>query len=213
MSDTGAKNNHKNYKTEKRNVVALFDFDHTLTTSDTFIGFTIFCFGRTRIYLWFLLHLPMLILMAIGIVSITTIKELFFGKFFSGMDYEKYLERSREYAKKIEMLIRPEALTRMQWHIASNHLVIIISASFEDWIRPWANIFLIKDIIASQPEVIGNKLTGKLKRKNCSGKEKVVRLFDKYPNITKNIIYAYGDSAGDSRMLELADYAFFRKFN
>jgi phosphatidylglycerophosphatase C len=213
MSDIGVKNNLKNKKDDKRNVVALFDFDHTLTTADTFIGFTIFCFGRLRVYLWFLLHLPILILMGMGIVSINKVKSRFCEKFFSGMEYGKYMERSREYAKMVETLIRPEALTRVRWHIKSKHLVIIISASFEDWIRPWANIIPIKDIIASRPEVIGNKLTGKLNGKNCSGNEKVVRLFDKYPNIKKNIIYAYGDSAGDFRMLELADYAFFRKFN
>ena len=60
--------------------------------------------------------------------------------------------------------------------------------------------------------MIDNFLTGKFQGKNCFGPEKVSRIKNKFDLKKVKKIYAYGDSTGDSEMLELADYKYLKYF-
>ena len=63
----------------------------------------------------------------------------------------------------------------------------------------------MKDIIATKV----NKKTGKFESENCYGKEKVNRLYKKYPNVKVN--KSYSDSLSDIFILKLAEEAFIVK--
>ncbi|AGY92580.1 hypothetical protein SPICUR_08125 [Spiribacter curvatus] len=54
------------------------------------------------------------------------------------------------------------------------------------------------------------RLTGELAGPNCRGAEKVVRLRALLDPAAYHPIYAYGDTAGDTEMLALADHATYR---
>ena len=62
-----------------------FDFDGTITKSDTLLGFIGFVFGKPRMTLGFLLNLPWLVLMKLGLYDNGKTKQRVFYHFFKGM--------------------------------------------------------------------------------------------------------------------------------
>lgn len=192
--------------------LALFDFDGTITNKDTLFEFIKFAKGKLTFYAGFIVLLPVLILFKAGLISNQKAKEIVLSFFFKGMDAKAFKEITREFSITIvPHLIRPLALEKIKWHIAESHKVIIVSASVEDWIKPWANTFNI-DVISSKLEVINNKVTGKLSGKNCNAEEKVELIKCSLCLSDFNYIYAYGDSKGDLAMLELANEKNYKPF-
>ena len=67
-------------------------------------------------------------------------------------------------------------------------------------------------LIATELEIINNKITGNLISTNCFGPEKVKRILKSYDLLNYDCIYAYGNSRGDHEMLELATEKFYKPF-
>jgi HAD superfamily hydrolase (TIGR01490 family) len=198
---------------DERITIALFDFDHTITVKDTFIDFTVSAFGMRRVLLWMIFHLPSVAAAMSGLAGINNIKNAFFRHFFSGMTEASYHEMCLRYANEcVPHCLNPVACARLEWHRKRGDMVIVISASLEGWIAPWAAASGVADVIATQPEIVDGILTGKFATRNCNGKEKVRRFRERYPDREKYIIHAYGDSAGDREMLAYSDYAYYRRF-
>lgn len=192
--------------------IAAFDFDGTITIKDTYPAFLKHCFGTIKTYLGFLLLSPVLVLYKMKIIPNDVAKQLTFIYFFKGMDKEKYLDQCESFKKRITEIVRPEALDKIMYHRAKRHYLVIVSASIEDWIRPWANENHFDYVIGTQPEIAKNKLTGKFASENCYGYQKVTRLTQHIPDIAQRYVYAYGDSQGDKQLLAMANMAFFRSF-
>jgi len=93
------------------------------------------------------------------------------------------------------------------------HDMLILSASMENWLMPFARYLEIDRVEGTQLEVSPDgRLTGKFLSKNCYGEEKVIRLRSRLPNREEFHLIAYGDSRGDKELLNYADEAFYRRF-
>jgi len=192
--------------------LALFDFDGTLTRKDTLFDFARFAVGEMAFVGRLLRAAPVLILHKAGMVGATAAKESFLTTFFGGWAEARFEAAAVAYCTdRLPALLQPEAMHRLAWHLAQGHEVVIVSASAEDWIRPWASAMGL-EVLATQLERHQGKITGKLASPNCNGPEKVARIQARFPMVADAITYAYGDSAGDQPMLGLANHAFFRKF-
>ena len=215
MWDTVARNDPAGMSIHitKCKTYALFDFDHTVTDTDTFIDFTVFAFGRARVVLWMLAHLPSVAAAMIGLTGINRIKSIFFSHFFRGYPETEYRAMCERYAnERLPRFLRPPALDRIAWHARRGDTIVVVSASLDGWIAPWARSAGVSDVIATIPEIRDGALTGIFATPNCNGKEKVRRFSEKYPDREKYVIYAYGDSAGDRAMLSFADHGYYRTF-
>src|SRR5690606_1298588 len=134
-------------------------------------------------------------------ISNNVAKEKLFKIFFSGMPVNQFNEFSESFISSIEKVINPDALERIKWHQDRQHQVVIVSASAENWIQPWASKYGIDIVLATQLQVTDQVITGKFLTQNCYGTEKVDRLLKQYPNKEDYILYAYGDSKGDKELL------------
>ncbi|MGZ3940205.1 MAG: HAD-IB family phosphatase, partial [Flavisolibacter sp.] len=112
----------------------------------------------------------------------------------------------------VPKLVRTKALDEIARLKAQEIMVVIVSASPENWIEKWTNQLGL-ELIASRLEIRDGKVTGKLLGKNCHGYEKVVRIKQLYDLSNYNIVAAYGDSQGDKAMLALAEHAYYKPFN
>ncbi|MEM7109259.1 MAG: HAD family hydrolase [Bacteroidota bacterium] len=186
--------------------LALFDFDGTLTTRDSFIEFVKYYHGSAKLILAIVLHLPILVLFKLGIIPNWKAKETLLSYLFGGHDERKFNEKASEFAtRKIPGMLNSETVELMSNHLSQNDDVYIVSASFENWLRPWAAKHGA-EVIASRLEKKDNILTGKILGANCYGPEKVSRIKEKIDLTIYSKIYAYGDSRGDKEMLEMADH-------
>jgi HAD superfamily hydrolase (TIGR01490 family) len=193
----------------KKRKIAVFDFDGTLTTKDTLFEFIKFTCGCRRFCLGFVLFLPLMVLMKLGVYPNWKCKQQFFSWFYKGMDYEHFKHLGNLFADRGISLLRKDIADKVKEYRSSKIDLYIVSASIEEWVIPVARCLNVVNVLGTKVEVdTKNKLTGYFSTKNCYGQEKVNRLMEKEPDRDKYYLYAYGDSNGDKEMLAFADEGF-----
>lgn len=197
----------------KKETIAVFDFDGTITKKDTLLEFIKFSKGRWHFFFGFVLFSPMFLAMKLKIYPNWKVKQNLFSFFYKGISLEKYNAWGGEFSSEINKIIRPKALEALKLHKKDGDKVIIISASIENWIKPWAEKIGADIVIATKIQTKKNGLlTGKFLSKNCFGQEKVNRLLELFPNRKEYILIAYGDSSGDKELIEVSDIGYYNKF-
>ncbi len=193
-----------------------FDFDGTLTTSDTLLEFIKYAKGRGRFLMVFLMYSPLLVLMKLHLYPNWKAKQQIFAHLFAGMRIEKFDALCRGFAEESQHLLRPKGITLMHEALVAGAQVFIVSASIDNWVRPFFDIRNLKgvQVLGTQIEVEDGKLTGRFKSNNCYGKEKVHRIAEALKSFERSEyeIEAFGDSRGDKEMLAFADKGHFKPF-
>ena len=182
--------------------VYAFDFDGTLTTSDTLLAFIRYAKG-TPAFVWgFLCHAHLLVLMKLRLYPNWKAKEKVFSYFFKGMDLEAFDSLCQRFAADNRSLLRPKGLQLIAQAQEEGADVLIVSASIDNWVQPF---FPQVKVLGTQIEVKDGCLTGRFLTKNCYGQEKVNRILALYPDRNTYHLTAYGDSRGDKELLAFAD--------
>ena len=193
-----------------------FDFDGTLTTSDTLLEFIKYAKGRGRFLMVFLMYSPLLVLMKLHLYPNWKAKQQIFAHLFAGMRIEKFDALCRGFAEENQHLLRPKGIILMHEALVAGAQVFIVSASIDNWVRPFFDIRNLKgvQVLGTQIEVEDGKLTGRFKSNNCYGKEKVHRIAEALKSFERSEyeIEAFGDSRGDKEMLAFADKGHFKPF-
>jgi len=191
---------------EAKRTIAAFDFDGTITTRDTFIDLLIRTFGAVRFAAGCLRLSPVLAMYKIGLVPNNVAKERLFSHFFASMDVSTFRGYCDDYSlNRVNGIASRSCLERVDWHRGQGHELVIVSASIDDWIRPWALRNHFSRVIATHVETRQGRLTGRFSTANCYGIRKVERFLSEYPGKDSYYLYYYGDSRGDSEMILLAD--------
>ena len=193
-----------------------FDFDGTLTTSDTLLEFIKYAKGRGRFLMVFLMYSPLLVMMKLHLYPNWKAKQQIFAHLFAGMRIEKFDALCRGFAEESQHLLRPKGITLMHEALVAGAQVFIVSASIDNWVRPFFDIRNLKgvQVLGTQIEVEDGKLSGNFKSNNCYGKEKVHRIAEVLKSFERSEyeIEAFGDSRGDKEMLAFADKGHFKPF-
>lgn len=194
-------------------VVAAFDFDGTLTRRDTLLPFLLYTLGATEVARHAIVLSPILAGYALGLIGNGAAKERVLVRCLSGMRKDQLQQQGERFAAYVlPELLRQDAMQRLEWHKQQGHRCIVISASMELYVRPWALKAGFDDVIATRLEIQEDGcITGKLSGANCFGVEKMRRLEALLGNRGGYTLYAYGDSRGDKELLSGADYAYYRE--
>jgi len=197
---------------EKKTIVA-FDFDGTITVEDSFFKFIIFTKGRFRLLLGLLTCSPFLVAFKLRLYPRQKAKEKLFSFFYKNTPIDKFNHWGEAFVAEIDAMVKPEAIKAIKKHLDEMATVLIVSASIDAWIRPWAEKTGISEVLATQVEVDKeNKLTGKFHTKNCVRQEKVNRLTAAFPNRNEYTLTVYGNSLGDKELVAFADKGWYRHF-
>ena len=201
--------------------IYLFDFDGTLTSRDTLIEFIAYACGRRRLLLTLALYAPLLILMKLRLYPNYKAKQRVFAHLFAQMPLSRFNELCYGFAAQGCHLLRQEAVDYIDRECRGAEAVAIVSASIDNWVRPFADMYLGKadgvppvTVIGTQVETADGVLTGRFATPNCYGAEKVRRVLAEYPDLAGNrssyIVEAYGDSRGDRELLAIANVAYYK---
>ena len=156
---------------------------------------------------------PLIVAMKLRLYPNWKAKQHLFSFFFKGISLDKFNDFGNKFSAEIDKILRPKALETLKLHKKNGDSVVILSASIENWIKPWAEEVGADMVLATKIET--NKkglLTGKFLSKNCYGQEKVNRLLELFPDRNNYILIAYGDSPGDKEFIELSDKGYYNKF-
>lgn len=131
----------------------VFDFDKTLTDKDTLVGF----YRESSSGFMFRLKYPVLLISAIlfktGIISNDTLKRIGVGLFLKGYKKSDLQKIASRYSSKIKL----NNIYHNEFLKYSPERVIIISASFEDYLKP---LFPDYKVIGSTLKYDGSTLVG-----------------------------------------------------
>jgi phosphatidylglycerophosphatase C len=194
-----------------RRITAAFDFDGTITRSDSFQAFVLATVGRTRFALAGVRTAPWLAAMAARVCDRGAAKARFLAATLGGMTREQ-LEAAAErfVAVRLPSLLRPEMLTLVEAHRQRGHQLLLVSASPSLYLDLWARQAGFDAVLATELEFRDDRFTGRLASPNCWGPEKVRRLQTWFGDQPVVLGYAYGDSRGDRELLALAEHPWLR---
>ena len=194
-----------------RRIVA-FDFDGTLTTRDSFTAFLRWRTGPVR-FAAGLLRLTPAALAYLLTRDRGRLKAASVDVFLRGVARAELEAQARAFCTaRFDALLRPDALDAWVRHGAQGDRRVIVTASPEVVVRPFAERL-------AADALIGTRLTfdprGRVVRgfegPNCRGEEKVRRLRARFGEDVR-VAEAYGDTGGDREMLALADHGHMRVF-
>ena len=184
--------------------LALFDFDGTISSRDSFLLF-LWHIDKVKVVGTCLSIIPQIKHYKIGRYSNQKLKETVLKKLFAGISLDELQTASEHYCNDIlPTIIRSGFWQRLAWHRQRGDEVVVVSASPEFMLEPWCRAHGVR-LIGTEVETDNlGRLTGKLAGKNCMGHEKVRRVrtcldIEKYDQL-----FTYGDTRADLPMLELA---------
>jgi phosphatidylglycerophosphatase C len=195
--------------------VAAFDFDGTLTRGGSVLAFLVAARGFLPAGRAIVKSLPGLLRGAIfsGSAADET-KETLFAQLLAGLPADGIDRLSADFAEHhLRRRIRQDTRDRLDWHRKQGHRVVIVSASPDCYVGPAAELLGADAALATRLAVSGHLLTGRYEGKNCRGPEKYARLAGWLRSEGLNgagpnapVIWAYGNSRGDLRLLQAADH-------
>ena len=189
-----------------------FDFDGTLTCRDSFLAFLAWRAGPPR-------HALGMIRMAPAALAYLRDRD---RTALKGAMVREYLRGARRGELEIEAqafaaaasrgLLRPDAVRCWKLWQTRGARLVIVTASPEFVVAPFARGLGADMLIGTRLAFDeAGAVTGAFDGPNCRGAEKVVRLKAAFGEAVR-LQAAYGDSAGDVEMLELADEAGMKVF-
>lgn len=190
--------------------LALFDFDGTLTHSESFPDFVKATVRPGRLALGKLLLAPLVIGYRLGWVSGVRVRESIVAFGYRGVPEAALREAGLAFATRaLPAVLRPEAMARLRWHQAQGDVVVVVSGAFDLYLAPWCASHGV-DLMCSTLEARDGLLTGRYRGPQCVGPEKVRRVRAKYRLEDYPVVYAYGDTREDLDLLELAHRRYYR---
>jgi|tagenome__1003787_1003787.scaffolds.fasta_scaffold19975684_2 phosphatidylglycerophosphatase C len=194
-----------------RAVVAAFDFDGTLTRSDSVLPFLRLVGGRRKLVFGLVRHAPSVII-AVVKRDRDRLKALATAAVFQDVPRSRIDELARTHGRALAVRgLRDDVVARLGWHLEQGHRVVIVSASYEPYVRVVADALGVSDVIATRLALDDADLcTGLIDGPNCRAVEKVNRLAqwltEQGLSRTDIELWAYGDSSGDRELLAWADH-------
>ena len=189
--------------------VSAFDVDETLTVRDCFVPFMRSVVGTQRLMNVMLSDLGSTI-QSVRRRDRDFLKAKFVHGVFEGKNAGEIEAQGVRFASKIaDGWLRSDIAARMRWHQEQGHVVILVSASLGAYLHPLGDLLEVDAVLCTELEEVDGILTGNLLGENCRGEEKASRLQKWCEGAgihADELVYAYGDSSGDSQMLELFSY-------
>lgn len=200
-----------------RPTVAAFDFDGTLTDAGSVFPWLVSLRGLWPVLRAVVRYAPALLRAGVvGGTAADDVKEKIFSRLLGGLPVEEVDRRSAEFAARhLRRHLREDARARLEWHRRQGHHTVIVSASPEAYVGPAGELLGVDGVVATRLAVGGGGLlAGGYEGKNCRGAEKYARLVVHLRSQgllssnggTQPVLWAYGNSRGDLRLLNAADH-------
>lgn len=186
--------------------VVAFDFDGTITSKDTFRFFLTRIRSKRSLVTAFVRNSPRMVTALRGGTARDDAKRALCLDTLGGLSRHRAEAAAAATAEEIlRTLIRPDTASRIRWHQARGDRIIVVSASFDAYVRLVAAELGINEVIATrwrvEPE--SDVLSGLLDGPNVRGEAKV-ELLEAHLGGPCRLDFAYGNSSGDTAMLARA---------
>ena len=189
--------------------LALVDFDHTVTTCDTYSRFLRRVATPAQLSAAKWTVGPWLLGYRLRLVSAAALRTRVTRLTFAGRDAAEIEAAGECHARNVlPGVLRPAMMERIGWHQARGDTVVIVSGSLDAYLRPWCDAHGLA-LICNRLEVEDGRLTGRYLAGD-RGAHKAADIRARYDLTQFDRVHAYGDSSEDKPMLALAQERWWR---
>lgn len=199
----------------ERPVLAVFDFDGTLTTADSLGAFLHRHLGTAR-WAWALWRQsPVLLAYVLRLVPNHRAKAALLRQALQGESQAALaVTADRLVQEWLPRHLNTWALDELQAHQQAGHVCVLLSASPDIYLAAVARALEIPHLVCTELEMQDGRCTGRMSTPNCHGAEKWHRLQAWFAQQGQPRdaweLHAYGDTRGDLSVLRQADEAWLR---
>jgi phosphatidylglycerophosphatase C len=202
-------------KRAERPVLAVFDFDGTLTTADSLGAFMHRQLGTWGWCQALLRQSPALAGYVLRLIPNHQAKAVLVRHSLSGVPMQSLHATAQALTREwLPAHLNPWALARLKEHQSQGHTCVLLSASLDVYLRPVAEALHIPHLICTELAEHAGNCTGELATPNCHGEEKWRRLqawwLAQHSSRDAWELHAYGDTRGDLPVLRQADRAWLK---
>lgn len=192
--------------------VAVFDFDGTIISGDSFLPFMRYVAGDIKYYLGMVVLLPWLTAYAVGLISNRMVKEKVIGWFLKGKSIGMIDAMGQSYGEELlHKKEKTEMVEKIRYHRDKEHVLLLASASLLVYLEPWANKKGFDGVCGAKLQIDSEgRITGRICGNNGFGQEKLDAVKEWLDGRNPEKTYAYGDSQGDKELLDWADVKTFK---
>lgn len=195
-------------KSQAHQTLALFDFDGTLYSQDSFTGFIFYALNKPHIFKRGCKILPYILAYYCKCYPAHKMRPRLFYSMFKGLPASEISSLAKDYARDVLMhALDPKMLRQLQQHQHYGHHVILVSASLSLFLQPCCDELNIH-LLSTHIEIQNGVITGHYQSADCSGEQKKIAVSTHYQLNQYQHIYAYGNSDEDNDMLALAHFAY-----
>lgn len=190
--------------------LALFDFDGTITTEDTYTQFLLSATPKPRLLLGFMLLLPFILLYKLKLFPAYRLRPVLSWFAFAGRKQQVLQQLGKDFADTyLPQVLRPEVMLQIQQHQQSGDKLVLVSASLDVYLEIWCQAHGF-ELLCSTLEIKKGRATGRYLYGDCYGQNKVKAIAQRYGLSKFDTVYAYGDTPEDKPMLALAKKQFYQ---
>lgn len=191
----------------KNKNLALFDFDGTLCSKDSFTGFIFFALKKRHIVKQGIKILPWIQAYFLNIYPADSMRPKLFKAMFSNTSAVEMFNLANQYSHQLRNSLDQDIYHQLLKHKHNNDDVVIVSASIDLYLKDIAELLEV-GLICTQAEIKNGQFTGLFSTPDCSSEQKKNRILEKYKLDQYDAVYAYGNSKEDLDMFSLADYCY-----
>jgi phosphatidylglycerophosphatase C len=198
-----------------RPVLAVFDFDGTLTTADSLGAFLHRQLGTWGWCQTLVRQSPVLAGYVLRLLPNHQAKAALVRQALRGWPMQSLRDTAQALTQDwLPSHLDPWAMARLQAHQSQGHTCVLLSASLDVYLTPIAQHLHIDHLICTGLGEHEGQCTGELSTPNCHGEEKWRRLQAWWAahNSSREAweLHAYGDTNGDLPVLREADRAWMK---
>jgi HAD superfamily phosphoserine phosphatase-like hydrolase len=185
--------------------LAVFDFDGTLTRTDTLIPF-LFTVDPART----LRHAPTAVVAAKRFPDRRDqLKEALIGRVLAQRSAQQLAAAGERFARTVlPGLLRPDVVAHLEGHRAAGRVVAVASASPEVVVGPAARRLGVERVVCTQLTAPSCRSEPwRYRDGNCRGEVKLARLEELVRDVGAERLWVYGNLPDDAAILDRADVA------
>lgn len=190
-----------------------FDFDKTITTSDTILPLCKFLSKRFNSSLSFFLIQISFAVYRFNLISSKKFKE-------SVIKYLLKIKNSVEienavlefYKLNYKKLFNSFIIDLIEEQKKSGNRIIVVTSNLDLFVNPIKKLLPVDEVFGTKVKIVNGLINDYIEGENCSGSEKsnVIRAYTSNQQFEK--VISYGDSSGDFEMLKSSDESFIAEY-
>ena len=190
--------------------LALFDFDGTITTGETFPAFIRSAVPTTRLRWGGALLTPMVAGYRLGLVPGTAVRAAIVRVGLAGLPLADLQACGEAFARDVlPRGLRADAMQRIDWHRNRGDTIAVVSGALDVYLQPWCDAHGLPVLCSSLQHRDGH-LTGRFEGAQCVRGEKARRVRNAFDLSRFKRIHAYGDTPEDRALLAMAHERWYR---